>query len=330
MASRRTHRQRSTAGQRRLPLVATASTVTKVADELICSADLDGYYTDVNPAFTRLLGWSEADLINRPYLDFVHPSDRRTTATSIARLRRSGKLMKIRNRVVAKDGRTVWIEWSAYFHEDTIYAIGHEVAENEEAKLEEIVVRVFREQATAAEDRLERLQEKRESDQSARSMAERSATLANTRAQTFKIWIGALVSLAVLVGGAFTWAINRVEEGAHRAHELEARTQEVDEELGKLDERLSNSEAKNQRLGELVDETQIQVSESTSYIVKKLDAANPKLKDAVEEPRAVELARDKVELLKKDRRIEDLFKRDPEQPGNPFAGLDTEPGTRED
>src|SRR5690606_28283051 len=49
------------------------------APELLCVGGPDGYFKKVNPAFTRLLGYSEEEMLSRPFTDFVHPDDLSST-----------------------------------------------------------------------------------------------------------------------------------------------------------------------------------------------------------------------------------------------------------
>ena len=47
--------------------------------DLMCIADLEGRFLRVSPSWTELLGWSEQELLSRPFEWFVHPQDRSGT-----------------------------------------------------------------------------------------------------------------------------------------------------------------------------------------------------------------------------------------------------------
>ena len=53
--------------------------------DLFVTASFDGYFTRVNPAWTRTLGHSEGELLARPFIDFVHSDDREPTIAESAR-----------------------------------------------------------------------------------------------------------------------------------------------------------------------------------------------------------------------------------------------------
>ncbi len=53
---------------------------------LLCVAGFDGYLRRVNPSWTRVLGWTEAELLSRPVADFMHPDDRELTLQARAGL----------------------------------------------------------------------------------------------------------------------------------------------------------------------------------------------------------------------------------------------------
>ena len=52
--------------------------------DLLCIGNFDGYFTRVNPAFERTLGYTSAELTSRPFVEFVHPDDRELTAEAFA------------------------------------------------------------------------------------------------------------------------------------------------------------------------------------------------------------------------------------------------------
>ena len=47
--------------------------------DLLCVGDARGYFTSLNASWERLLGWTREELMSRPFIDFVHPSDRERT-----------------------------------------------------------------------------------------------------------------------------------------------------------------------------------------------------------------------------------------------------------
>ena len=51
-----------------------------MSQDLIAVADFDGRFTRVNPAAEEILGYTEEELLARPYVDLVHPADRESTA----------------------------------------------------------------------------------------------------------------------------------------------------------------------------------------------------------------------------------------------------------
>lgn len=90
------------------------------SNEMLCVADNWGYFTRVNPAWTRTLGWPAAELTGRPYIDFVHPDDQEATIRE-AQLLHSGthETVSFENRYRAQDGSYRWLSWSVRFIPDS-------------------------------------------------------------------------------------------------------------------------------------------------------------------------------------------------------------------
>jgi PAS domain S-box-containing protein len=72
--------------------------------DLLCVAGLDGYFKKVNPAFSRVLGYTAHELTTRPIIDFVAPADRDDTLAAIGKLRDGEQILRFENRHVCKDG----------------------------------------------------------------------------------------------------------------------------------------------------------------------------------------------------------------------------------
>ena len=99
--------------------------------ELLCIAGVDGYFKQLNPAWTKVLGWSLDELRARPFADLVHPDDRTLTGGEQQRLRLGGTVMDFENRYLAKDGSYRWLSWRASpsVEHGLIYAVARDIHE---------------------------------------------------------------------------------------------------------------------------------------------------------------------------------------------------------
>jgi len=80
--------------------------------DLIATANFDGYFTAVNPAFTRTLGFTAEELLSAPFTDFVHPDDVEPTIAAIVKQTEQGRdVFNFQNRYRTKDGSYRWLEW---------------------------------------------------------------------------------------------------------------------------------------------------------------------------------------------------------------------------
>lgn len=102
----------------------------------VCVAGFDGYFKRLNKSWTRTLGWSAAELLSKPSIEFVHPDDRAATLEARERLRDGSSLWHLRNRYICKDGSHRWFEWRSVSHAERglVYAIARDVTQQKQAE----------------------------------------------------------------------------------------------------------------------------------------------------------------------------------------------------
>src|SRR5450432_1813304 len=111
----------------------------------LCVAGIDGYFKRVNPSWTRTLGWTAAELLSRPSVEFVHPDDRASTLVGRKQLQMGSAMGPLTNRYQCKDGSFRWFEWRSIAHLDRglVYASARDITEQKliEARLSEATLR---------------------------------------------------------------------------------------------------------------------------------------------------------------------------------------------
>ena len=108
----------------------------EMTTDMVGVAGLDGYFKRLNPAWTKMLGWSTEELVSRPWLDFVHPEDVASTIAAGTRLGEGEIVANFANRYRCKNGAYRWLDWRAVplLERGEIYAIARDVTEQKAAK----------------------------------------------------------------------------------------------------------------------------------------------------------------------------------------------------
>ena len=99
----------------------------------------DGYFKTVNPAWSMLLGFSSEELLSCPYIEFVHPDDRRAAVDATAGLADGSELVKFECRYLCQGGSYRWLSSSsiANLDEELIYTVARDVTlEHNQVRLE--------------------------------------------------------------------------------------------------------------------------------------------------------------------------------------------------
>ncbi|MGI4984887.1 MAG: PAS domain S-box protein [Janthinobacterium lividum] len=101
--------------------------IWRLSTDIMLVAGFDGAITAVNPAWTHLLGWSETELLGRPFLTLVHADDRDATRDEMTALTRGARTLHFENRYQRKDGGYSILSWAAVPDEGHFHAVGRDV-----------------------------------------------------------------------------------------------------------------------------------------------------------------------------------------------------------
>lgn len=101
--------------------------------DLLCIAS-GSHFIKINPAWQSVLGYSEEDLLGKPFLSFIHPDDVESTLQEVDRLNRGEKTINFENRYRCKDGSYKWLSWytSPDPNSGLLYAVAHDISPQKE------------------------------------------------------------------------------------------------------------------------------------------------------------------------------------------------------
>ena len=102
--------------------------------DLMCVAGLDGYFKKVNPAFERVLGYNQEELLSRQFIEFVHPEDQEATLNEVGNLADGALTIDFENRYRTQSGEYRWLAWRSapVVESGLIYAVARDITEQKE------------------------------------------------------------------------------------------------------------------------------------------------------------------------------------------------------
>ncbi len=109
-----------------------------LSNDMLCIAGYDGYFQRLNPAWEITLGFTAADLVAKPYLEFVHPEDREATVAEAQKLASGAQTIHFENRYLCKNGSYKWLLWNATPSQQrrAIYAAARDITDRKRAEVE--------------------------------------------------------------------------------------------------------------------------------------------------------------------------------------------------
>ena len=97
--------------------------------DLFCIADFEGYFRRINSNFSQVLGYSDHELLARPFLDFVHTDDVDQTIQQMSAMKEGQPVVRFINRYKTASDRYVRLEWTAkaVAQENVIFAVARDI-----------------------------------------------------------------------------------------------------------------------------------------------------------------------------------------------------------
>nr|WP_154368283.1 PAS domain S-box protein [Duganella alba] len=95
--------------------------------DVMLVAELEGWITAINPAFTRLLGWETSEVVGTSLYTLIHPDDLEASQLEMAALAGGATTFKFENRTRRKGGGYAILSWTAAPDSRYVHAVGRDI-----------------------------------------------------------------------------------------------------------------------------------------------------------------------------------------------------------
>jgi PAS domain S-box-containing protein len=115
------------------------SRIFETSLDLILVTDRQGRFTRVSPSVARILDYQPDEMIGHVGTEFIHPEDLDPTRDEMRQARRGHDIRNFETRYIAKDGRTVPLNWTGVWsdEEQRHFFIGRDVTARKRLELAE-------------------------------------------------------------------------------------------------------------------------------------------------------------------------------------------------
>ncbi len=110
-----------------------------LSKDLFCIVDCKSHVCIyINPAFEKVIGYSQNEIINSKISSFIHREDQQALENKFRELKDGLSVKTFEVRCKCKDGSSKWVEWNAILapEEGLIYGVGRDVTESKNIKEE--------------------------------------------------------------------------------------------------------------------------------------------------------------------------------------------------
>ena len=112
--------------------------IWRLIPDLLMAGTLDGRFLAINPSWTRVLGYAEADLLARPFWELIDPALLHLSVEAVETMRR-GETARHTNRVRTAAGDYRWFDWVSAPAGNIFYAVARDIT-NEKLRQAELEV----------------------------------------------------------------------------------------------------------------------------------------------------------------------------------------------
>jgi len=107
--------------------------IWNVSEDLLGVSNFEGYFLSMNPAWSRLLGWTEDEIKAMHVSELRHPDDTAHSEAGRKQLAQGVPTVRMENRLRHKDGSWRWLQWTMTEHDGLIYVAGRDVTAEKES-----------------------------------------------------------------------------------------------------------------------------------------------------------------------------------------------------
>ncbi len=107
-----------------------------LSHDMLAIINWDGYFTQLNPAFTTTLGYTTQALTARPYIEFVHPDDQARTVAEAEVVVQGNPSIEFENRYRTQDGDYRWISWNIvpFVRQKLLYCVARDITDRKQTQ----------------------------------------------------------------------------------------------------------------------------------------------------------------------------------------------------
>jgi PAS domain S-box-containing protein len=107
------------------------------AADLLTAIGRDGCFKRMAPTFPPAFGYIEAELLDQPFITFIHPADQAATRAALEQLAQGEPTLGLENRFRCKDGSYRRLAWTAVpTPEGLLYAVARDITERKQPEVE--------------------------------------------------------------------------------------------------------------------------------------------------------------------------------------------------